>query len=342
MKRAGHLFDQVFQWTNLREAAARALRGKRDRADARRFASDLDGQLSAIRDQLAAGAIVLGRCRQFVVDDPKERIITAPDFPERVVHHALVNRCEPVFERWLIDDTYACRVGRGRIAAVMRAQCFARRFGYYLKLDIREYFESIPHAELLDRLNRLFKDPRLLDLFKQIVTSFRSLVGRGLPIGSLTSQQFANFYLGWFDREVKEHWGVKGYVRYMDDMLLWAGSAGCLRELRGRATAFLRDELQLTVKPHPYLNRSRHGLDFLGCRVYPNRLTLNRRSRVRFRRKLAALEAMGRRGHITEAELQQPGTAIVAFARAADVNSFQFRQRVLQQIEAGGHKARTG
>jgi len=342
MKRAGHLLDHVLAWDNLREGAARALRGKRDRAEARRFAGDLDARLASIRDELAAGTYVFGCCRQFVVHDPKRRTITAPDFPERVIHHALMNVCEPLFDRWLIDDTYACRVGRGRIAALLRARHFAVHFGYYLKLDIRKYFESIPHQELLGRLERLFKDPRLLRLFEQVVTSFRGALGRGLPIGSLTSQQFANFYLGWFDREVKEHWRVKGYVRYMDDMVLWADSAGRLRDLRGRATAYLRDELQLTVKPQPYLNRSRHGLDFLGCRVYADRLTLNRRSRFRFRRKLAALEAMGRRGRITEEDLQQRGTALVAFARAADVNSFQFRQGVLQQIAVSGHKARTG
>ncbi|HUY34674.1 MAG TPA: reverse transcriptase/maturase family protein [Pirellulales bacterium] len=342
MQRAGHLFDQALAWNNLREAAARALRGKRHRPDARRFASDLDVRLSSMRVELAAGTYLFGRCHQFVVHDPKQRIITAPDFRDRVVHHALINVCEPVFERWLIDDTYACRRGRGRIAAVLRARCFARRFGYYLKLDIRKYFDSIPHAELLRRLERLFKDPRLLDLFARLVGSFRGSVGRGLPIGALTSQHFANFYLGWFDREVKERWRVKGYARYMDDMVLWGDSAAGLRELRRRAIAFLSDELRLTVKPAHYLNRSQHGLDFLGCRVHPDRLTLNRRSRVRFRRKLAALESMRRRETITPSDLQRRGTALVAYARAAGVNSWQFRQRALRQMEVSGHEARTG
>jgi hypothetical protein len=342
MRRTGNLFERVLAWDNLREAAARALRGKRHLADARDFAHDLDARLADLQARLAAGTFTFGRSRQFVVYDPKQRVITAPDFPERVIHHALVNVCEGGFERWLIDDTFACRAGRGRNAALARARRFARRFGFFLKLDIRKYFDSVSHAQLLERLARLFNDRRLLDTFEQIVASYRGPLGRGLPIGSLTSQHFANFYLGWFDRQVKERWSVKGYVRYMDDMLLWDDSRLRLRELRREAMAFLDSQLQLTVKPHPYLNRSRLGLDFLGCRVYPNRISLNRRSRDRFRRKLAALEAMHGQGTINARELQQRGTALVAFARAGGVESWQFRRHVLQRFSESGHKARTG
>ena len=167
----------------------------------------------------------VGRFSQFVIHDPKERIITAPCFAERVLHHAVMNVCEPKFEQWLINDTYACRVGRGQGAALSRAQQFARRFPFFLKIDVRKYFDSISHEILLSRLDLLFKDRRLLDLFERIVHSFRGNLGRGLPIGSLTSQHLANFYLGWFDRYAKETLRLKGYVRYMDDMALWADSS---------------------------------------------------------------------------------------------------------------------
>jgi RNA-directed DNA polymerase len=102
-------------------------------------------------------------------------------------------------------------------------------------------------------------------------------VGRGLPIGSLTSQHLANFYLGAFDRFVKEQARVPGYVRYMDDMVLWSEDGGELRRLLPRCRDWLGEELGLELKPTPYLNRSRHGLDFLGCRVFPSHRTLNRR-----------------------------------------------------------------
>lgn len=342
MKRAGRLFDQVLEWHNLRQALSLALRGKRSQPEARRFACNSEQELRKIRDELAAGDFAFGTYHQFLVHDPKERVITAPIFRERVAQHALMNVCSPVFERWLIDDTYACRVGRGRIVAVLRARQYSQRFDHCLKLDIRKYFDSISHRELLERLERVYKDRRLLEAFARIVTSFRGGTGVGLPIGSLTSQYFANFYLGWCDRAVKQRWRVRGYVRYMDDMLLWSDSKSTLHDVRCQLIDFLADELQLAVKSEPYLNRTDHGVDFLGCRVYRNRVTLNRRSRVRYRRKLSALAASFRDGQISEDERQQRETALVSFATAAGVESWQFRRQVLELHSESGHQARTG
>ena len=342
MKRAGNLFDCIVDRENLRLAVHRSLRGKRHRMDAREFVARLDANLRDMRQWLLAGTFPLGHFHQFVIHDPKQRIVTAPCFRERVLHHAVINVCEPVFERWLIDDTFACRRGRGRIVALHRAQQFARRFPFFLKLDIRKYFDSVPHAELLLRLERLFKDPSLLALFTGIVKSFRRSVGCGLPIGSLTSQHFANFYLGWCDRFAKEHWAMKGYVRYMDDMLVWSDSKAELRRFLASVSDYLSQKLRLDVKDAPYLNRSSQGVEFLGCRIFPWGLTLNRRSRVRFRRKLRQLEHEHLDGALSERELQQRATSLTAFTQAAGVASWKFRQQVLQQLPVSGHKARTG
>ena len=121
----------------------------------------------------------------------------------------------------MIPDTFACRTGKGRIAAIERAASFARRFSFFLKLDIRKYFDSIPHQMLLHRLARRFKDRRVLDLFGRIMRSFRGNAGVGLPIGSLTSQHSRQLLPGLVRPFVKERWHVPGYVRYMDDMALW-------------------------------------------------------------------------------------------------------------------------
>ena len=138
MRRANHLFEQVVAWDNLRLAVHKALRGKRSRVDARVFVSQLDENLERTRNGLFVGDVPLGVYRQFTIFDPKERLITAPCFAERVLHHAIMNLCEPVFERWLIADTFACRKHKGRLAALQRAQEISRRFGFFLKLDIRE------------------------------------------------------------------------------------------------------------------------------------------------------------------------------------------------------------
>jgi RNA-directed DNA polymerase len=342
MKRAGRLYERILERDNLRLAFHKALRGKRDRGDARQYARRLDDNLAEMARQLEAGTFPVGCHHQFVIHDPKERIITAPCFGERVLHHAIMNVCEPVFESWLIADTYACRKGRGRVAAVQRAQSFACRFPYFLKLDIRKYFDSIPHDRLKERLGRRFKDNRLLELFARIIGSFRPGLGRGIPIGSLTSQHFANFYLGWFDRFVKERLRLRGYVRYMDDIALWSDSRSALKEALSAIAGFLRQELALEPKETPYLNSTAHGMEYLGCRIFRHHAILSRRSRVRFRRKLEHLEEAYHAGQIDEAALQHRATALTAFTRSAGVSSWRFRTRVLQQLPGSGLRARTG
>jgi hypothetical protein len=336
------LFDAVLERENLRKAVHLALKGKRDRADARAWLARLDANLDRMRTQLADGTLPVGRFRQFVIYDPKERIITAPCFEERVLHHALMNVCEPHLERWLIFDSYACRRGKGRDRALRRARQFAQRYPFFLKMDVRKYFDSLPHDGLLELWRRRFKDPRLDHLVGRIVRSYRGAIGCGLPIGSLTSQHWANFYLGWFDRFVKEHLHVRGYVRYMDDLAFWSDDAARLRDITQQAARFLSDELELLVKPRPYRNRTAHGMDFLGCRVFRTHLILNRRSRLRFRRKLRRLEAAWVAGVLGEVEVQTRATALVAFARASGVSTWLFRRRELCRLPVSGLEARPG
>ena len=342
MKRAGNLFDEILSRDNLRSAFHKAKKGKSGRTDVIRFAARLDDNLACLAEELRSGTIRLGEYHQFVVHDPKERIITAPHFRERVIHHAVMNVCEPILDRWLIADSFACRVGKGRNEALARARTFAARCPYFLKLDVRKYFDSISHGRLLELLARRFKDRRLLELFARLVGSFRGTLSRGLPIGSLTSQHFANFYLGWLDRHVKETLRIPGYVRYMDDIAMWSPAKEELQRALASATGFLESTLELVWKPEPYLNRTEHGMDFLGCRVYRSHHVLNRRSRVRFCRKMRVLEELFERGELSETELQQRETAMVAFARGGGVSSWRFRRRAIDHEGVGGPRARTG
>lgn len=342
MKRTANLFEDILEWKNLHLAYYKARRGKRARPDAVEYSHRLDSNLGQMAEELRAGTFPVGRFHQFVIRDPKERTITAPCFAERVLHHAVMNVCEPVLDKWLIYDTYACRAGRGREAAVQRAQEFAHRYPFFLKLDIRRYFDSISHNVLLTRLGRLFNDERLLHLFARILDGFQGDRGQGLPIGSLTSQHFANFYLGGFDRFVKETLRVKGYVRYMDDSLLWGPSSSAMNDTLDRCREFVGQELQLEFKHHPYINRSQHGVDFLGSRVLPDHVRLNRRSRVRFAHKMAKLEQDYVAGLLGERELQERATSLVAFTQSAGAKSWQMRTGVLQRLPVSGRRPRTG
>ena len=240
MRRAANLFDRIPEPENLRLAFHKAARGRRGQAVVRQFAASLDQRIAAMSVAIREGTFPIGRFQQFLIRDPKERVITAPCFDERVLHHAIMNVCEPVMDRWLIDDTFACRTGKGREAAIERAQHFARDAAWSLKLDVRRFFDSVPHGTLMILLERRFKDRRLLELLTRIITAYRGELGIGLPIGSLTSQHFANFYLGWLDRFVKESLRVRGYVRYMDDMILWHDDLGQMQAIQQRCRSSRR------------------------------------------------------------------------------------------------------
>jgi hypothetical protein len=283
-------------------------------------------------------SFVVGRFNTFKVHDPKERTIHAARFPERVFHHALMNLCEPVFERQLVFHTYACRKDKGRPKAIAVAQKQARSNAWYLKLDIRKYFDSIPHDPLITRLHRLFKDPHVLAWFERIIRSHNRDTGRGLPIGSLSSQHLANFYLSPLDRLCQSLPGVRGYVRYMDDFVCWADSKESLLLTGKRIEAFVSDVLGLTLKHSPAPQRTEPGMDFLGFRIFPTHTRLNRRSKVRYRRKIRTLAELHESDMLSEFAIQQRLTALTAFTLPA--SSWQFRLRTLQSFRSAaiGHE----
>lgn len=159
MKRAGNLYQKIAEHENLRLAFWKAQRGKSGKHDILRYREHLDENLKQLRGELLNGDIDIGHYHYFTIYDPKERMICAADFRERVLHHAIINICEPYFEAYQIYDSYACRKGKGLDVALRRAQFFCRKFDWYLKLDVHKYFDSIEHDKLLCLLDRRFKDP---------------------------------------------------------------------------------------------------------------------------------------------------------------------------------------
>jgi len=154
MKRAGNLIERIADADNLRLAFWKASKGKRAKADVLAFRADLDGQLRSLREELLAGSIHWGPYRRFMIFDPKERMICAAPFRDRVAHHAIMNVAEPHFESYQINDSCACRTGRGLDAAIARAVQFSRPGDWYLKIDVRKYFDSVDHDVLKGMLRR--------------------------------------------------------------------------------------------------------------------------------------------------------------------------------------------
>ena len=323
MKRLGGVYDAICDYGNLLDAFGKVQRGKRSRPDIESFRDHLDGKLLELSAQLQAGDCDFGHYRSFKVFDPKERTIHAALVRERVIHHAVVNRCGAWLEAGLIDDSYACRRGKGQHAALRRAQEFARRHEWCLKLDIRSYFDSIDHALMLAKLNRRVKDARLMALFDALLESYSTAPGKGLPIGNLTSQYFANLYLDAFDRWAGER-ANRSYLRYMDDMLVF-GTQEDLRELKRSAADWAREHLLLTVKHGGDLLRVSRGVDFLGFQLRDGQLRLNRRSKRRFLFKLKELRTALAAGTIDEARYQQRATALFAFVAQGDTYHFRLR-----------------
>jgi len=340
MKRHGQLMDAIADPANLRLAFWKAAKSKRAKTDCRAFQEKLDDNLATLRAELLSGRVVIGDYHSFTIYDPKERTICAASFRERVLHHALMNVCEPVLERAAIFDSYACRKGMGAQAAVRRAASYARQHGWFLKMDIRKYFDSIDQSVLRGLLRRKFKDGGVLDLFDRILASYETAPGRGLPIGNLTSQHFANFFLAPLDRFIKERLQRRCYVRYMDDFVVWGDTAAELRAVWLKVEAFLGAELRLELKPNVMLNRTERGMDFLGYRLFPHALRLTRRSKRRFVRKFRAYEREGMEGVWTELQMQQRMTALIAFTLPC--RSRGFRCNVMQRFgaEANGLQPR--
>lgn len=199
-RRSGVGLTAVANHDTLARALWRAAKGKRHRPEVARFLANTERELAALQRDILAGDVEVGIMRSFTIRDPKPRTIHALQFRERVLHHALMEVVGPVLERALVADTFACRLGKGSLAAVVRAQQHIRRFPWYVQIDIRAYFASVDHARLQRALRRRFKNAGLLALCDRIISAFAVTPGRGLPIGALTSQHFANFYLDPLDR----------------------------------------------------------------------------------------------------------------------------------------------
>lgn len=308
--------ERICTADNLLSAYYEASKGKRRRDYVVAYSRSLFSNIARLREKLLSGEMEVGRYNYFYVHDPKLRRICAATFEERIMHHAIINVCHPYFEKNLIFDTYASRFGKGVYAAIARARGAMRQYGYVAKLDVRKYFDSISHEVLKQKLRRMFKDARLLALFDRIIDSYEAEAGRGVPIGNLTSQYFANYYLSFLDHYAKELLRVPVYVRYMDDVLVFDHSKEAVRKHVRKMRGYVENELRLQFKEPVFANVER-GVSFLGYALYPNKILLNRRSKVRFRKKMKKYKTLYAEGNWGDEDYLVHLTPLLAFTRKA-------------------------
>ena len=295
-KTARNLWSRVREWENLITATKEASRNKRYHSEVMRFNAGLEENLLRIRRLLQAGEWRPGPYREFEVFEPKRRVIHAPAFADRVLHHALVQVIGPYFERRFIEHSYACRVGKGTHAASERLSSMLRsaeaRWGtvYVLKADVTKYFYSIDHDILLRIVARTIGDKEVLNLLRVLVKGADCIKGnRGLPLGALTSQLLANVYLDQLDHFIKDTLGVRYYVRYMDDFILLHGDKAELWRLLAEIRDFLACELHLTLNNKTRVFPASHGVDFAGYRHFSGYKLPRKRNVRRAKKRFAGL-----------------------------------------------------
>ena len=307
MKRVGNLWSNIIDFDNLLFAARKAQKGKRFQENVLRFNYDLEAELFDIRDELMEKTYQPGEYKTFEIYEPKKRMISAAPYRDRVVHNALCNVIEPIFEKSFIYDSYANRKEKGTHKALDRFVKYFRSSQYVLKCDIVKYFPSIDHEILKNLLRRKIKCKDTLWLINLIIDNSNPQIPaneyfegddlftpferkKGLPIGNLTSQFFANIYLNQLDHFIKDELGIKKYVRYVDDFAVFSDDKLFLKKLRQKIELELE---KYRLRIHPVKSQITHvtyGENFLGFRIFPNKIRVKSDSLRRARRRMKDLQ----------------------------------------------------
>jgi RNA-directed DNA polymerase len=329
MKRQGLLIEKIADLGNLQLAYYKAKKEKSGKTEVFEYGKRLQDNLLNLQRQIVSGNVETGNYRYFTIYDPKKRLICAAPFEQRILHHSLMNICHPVLEKAQIFDSYASRVGKGTYAALNKAKQFTKRYQWFLKLDFRKFFDSLDHTELKKQLSRLFKDFKLLNIFANIIDGYYVSKNRGVPIGNLTSQYFANHYLSSADHYVKETLKIRAYVRYMDDIVLWHNDRKLLIKAGLQLKRYSENKLKLELKLF-CINSSEHGLPFLGYLLYPDKIRLAHRSRIRFIKKIKVYNNKLDSGLWTQKEYQNRVSPLIAFTEFA--NAVEFRKKIINDL----------
>lgn len=291
------LFDQIYQFENILSAAYSCKKGKPSTAASVKYFDQLEENTIALQNELIWKTYTPLPYRHFYVFEPKRRKISAPSFRDRVIQRAIYNIIMPIVDPHFIDDSYACRRGKGTHKGVYRTQAMIKKVeresgkAFVLKADISKYFSNIDHDTLKRLLRHHLKCEQTLALLDFIVDSSpRDSDSAGIPLGNLMSQIFANIYLNELDRYAKHTLKAKNYVRYMDDFVIIHHDKEYLQLARRKIELFLLEKLKLTTnqKTQVFPISKDHGraLDFLGYRIYSEHMRLRKSSVKRIKSKI--------------------------------------------------------
>lgn len=311
------LWDRTISFENLFNAYSTAKKGHRDSLEVLRFEHDLEENLINLQNHLIWHSWKPDPYREFIVYEPKKRLIQAPTFRDRVVHHAYYQIVGPLFESKMITHTYACIEGRGPLKAAHKVQEYVRSYPkdkrlYLIYGDMKGYFPSIDHTYLKAQVRRTISDCDMLWLSDALIDTNGE--DKGLGIGALPSQLFAGVNLTPFDHYMKDDLGIKQYVRYMDDWVVISDDLEYLKHILFLGTQYLTKEAKLVVNPKTRIIPITHGIDYCGYRIFREYMKPRKRNLRRAKSRLIDLAAQCNRGEIPITKVQESVNSLVAYA----------------------------
>lgn len=339
VEKTTELYSAVCSFENLELAYKKARKGKTQKDYVIKFEEHLDKNLLDLRNELLFLIYKPKPLETFILRDPKTRKINKSDFRDRIIHHALCNIIEPLFEKTFIFDSYANRIGKGTFNAIKRLNYFMRKVSknnsrncFVLKADVRHYFETVDQDILLQIISRKITNENILWLIKQILKNYESKEKeKGMPLGNLTSQFFANVYLNELDQFVKHKLKAKYYIRYVDDFIILHNSKKILRLFKEKIDEFLRIKLNLELHPDKskILNLNQ-GISFLGFRNFYHHKLVRRKNIRKFEKKFFKFKELYKKEIIEREKVIESFEGWLAFITHA--NTYKYRKHLIRTL----------
>jgi len=335
-----NMYKELCSYENLLLAFKKARNGKTTQKYVLEFEKNLEENLQQLRAELLFHIYRPKQLTTFILRDPKIRKINKSHFRDRVVHHAIYNIIGPHFEKSFIYDSYANRKGKGTLKAIARFDQFQKivsrnctRKAYVLKADIKQYFETVDRKILLRILQKNISDKMVMWLITLLLANYKTIFpNKGMPLGNLTSQFFANVYLNELDKFVKHQLRAKYYIRYVDDFVIMHHSQELLEAYLVAIGIFLRRNLALHL--HPLKTRIipfERGTDFLGLKIFPHHQLLKKKNLRKFQRKFADFCVAYDGGKISPDTVYDFLESWISYAKNA--NTYTLRKKILQRFE---------
>ena len=334
-----HKFEDIVNANNLLEAWQEFIKGKKSKSDVQQFSFRLIDNILSLHQNFINHNYKHGGYQCFTISDPKSRVIHKASVRDRLLHHAVHKKLYPFFDKKFIADSFSCRKNKGTHEALNRFRLFAYKVSkndtktcWVLKCDIKKFFASIDQNILLEILEKYISDYNIIYLLEEIIFSFYSTKpGKGLPLGNLTSQLFANIYMNEFDQFIKHKLKIKYYIRYSDDFIILSNNKNYLEEIIPRINNFLEKELKLKLHSDKLIiERYHQGIDFLGYTNFSSCRLLRIKTKKRMFKKIEERVKELKQGKISDESFNQTTQSYLGILKHC--NSYKIKNKLLDKL----------